>query len=478
MPNNRKLLDALPGLHNGGQSGILRVQRESIKKQLVLHSGKLAFAESNLTEEHLARILVMKGFLPRTAISEIAALMKAGKTSEEAILATSNSDTLILEQGRREQAVAILASLLTWDDCDVRFYPGDNLIRYMVDLGLGLPEVLVLSARIAVSSRAAAIPPGFLSRSLTAAPGNPLEQLNLPLNSAESHAVALAGKGLRIAELLPMIPAGETKPEEVLLRLVILGLVRIEEPMAAPPETASASDEDSSPKAAGIEDMLLRHKSADLYEILGVSTNASREDIQSAYHRMARQFHPDRFQSAEFSAEMREKAERIFARINESYGTLGDSALRAAYDEKRLKETIPAGAGLKAGAAAASEEERTAAALFREGRLCLARGDFEKAAEHFRGSVWLCPDRAEYHRYLGMAQSEISKYRKSAEEHFLKSIELDTFSIESRLELAKLYLKVGLPRKAGKQVREVLLWDPKNPEARRLSAMLKQPEKT
>jgi DnaJ-class molecular chaperone len=49
-------------------------------------------------------------------------------------------------------------------------------------------------------------------------------------------------------------------------------------------------------------------------------TDASRE-VQ-AYHNLAKQFHPDRFQSSEFSADV--QARPVLSAINESYATLKD----------------------------------------------------------------------------------------------------------------------------------------------------------
>jgi tetratricopeptide (TPR) repeat protein len=473
MPNNRQLLHALLDAHKGSRSGILRVQGASAKKQLILRQGRLAFAESNLPEEHLARILVQRGLLPRTALSEIAERMKAGKTSEEAILAVSGSDRRMLEQGRREQAVGILASLLRWNNCDVRFYRGDNLARYQLDLGIALPEVLVLSARRSASSCVASIPPGFFHGLFFVPQDNGLEAQYLPLDPSESHAYSLVRGNVRIADLLALVPAGDTKPEELFLRLFMLGLIERQTPAAARSGRDSPAGEESGPTPVYFEEMLTRLEGAGAYEILGIKTDASQEEVQSAYHNLAKQFHPDRFQSSEFSADVRGKAERILSAINESYATLKDPGSRSIYDEKRLREGSP----LKTRAAAASEQERMADALFREGRDCLARGDFEKAVEHLKGSVWLCPDKADYHRYLGVAQSELPKYRKTAEQHLLKSLELDYTSMESRLELVKLYLKASLPRKAGMQLQDVLRWDPQNPEAHRLSAELEQLDK-
>jgi curved DNA-binding protein len=59
----------------------------------------------------------------------------------------------------------------------------------------------------------------------------------------------------------------------------------------------------------------------DPYEVLGVGRGASRQEIQAAYRRLARRYHPD--VNADPAA-----AER-FKRINEAYAALSDAASRA-----------------------------------------------------------------------------------------------------------------------------------------------------
>jgi len=62
----------------------------------------------------------------------------------------------------------------------------------------------------------------------------------------------------------------------------------------------------------------------DYYEILGVSKNASPEDIKSAFRQLARKYHPD--------INKESNAEAVFKEINEAYGVLSDPEKRAAYD--------------------------------------------------------------------------------------------------------------------------------------------------
>jgi len=63
----------------------------------------------------------------------------------------------------------------------------------------------------------------------------------------------------------------------------------------------------------------------DYYEVLGVSRDASTEDIERAYRKLARQYHPDRNIGDG-------EAEAQFKEVNEAHGILTDEARRDRYD--------------------------------------------------------------------------------------------------------------------------------------------------
>jgi len=93
------------------------------------------------------------------------------------------------------------------------------------------------------------------------------------------------------------------------------------------------------------------------YKVLGVSENASLDEIKKSYRSLALKYHPDR------NPQNRKAAEERFKKVSEAYYVLGDTERRAEYDAYRK------GYGYGAG-----------------GNFTGAQGfDFEEILKHFGG---------------------------------------------------------------------------------------------
>ena len=59
------------------------------------------------------------------------------------------------------------------------------------------------------------------------------------------------------------------------------------------------------------------------YETLGISKNASKEEIKKAFHKLAHKYHPDKNQGDD----------KKFKEVNEAYQVLSDDQKRSRYDQ-------------------------------------------------------------------------------------------------------------------------------------------------
>lgn len=231
----------------------------------------------------------------------------------------------------------------------------------------------------------------------------------------------------------------------------------------------------------------------DYYQILEVSRDASEKDIKRAYHRLARERHPDKGTTPEMTRQLQEE----FALISMAYNTLKDKEKRAEYDGRLNKEptapaepersfspaaapaaapvgTPPAASGAPAAARGVGPRERAAIALraYNKGMQLYALGDYERACEFFEAAIKNNENEAVYHVKLGLALMRSRQGFNRAVSAIQRAIELDPYNVEHRLALAEIYETVGSMSLAIRTYQEILKWDATNSRAlERLTAL-------
>lgn len=92
----------------------------------------------------------------------------------------------------------------------------------------------------------------------------------------------------------------------------------------------------------------------DYYEILGVSRNASADELKAAYRKLALKFHPDKNQGDK-------SAEEKFKEVGEAYEVLSNPEKRSRYDQFGTAEPgyVPGNGGFQGGASSGFSAEDT-----------------------------------------------------------------------------------------------------------------------
>jgi len=198
-----------------------------------------------------------------------------------------------------------------------------------------------------------------------------------------------------------------------------------------------------------------RLRAQDLYEVLGIAPAAAATEIRRAYYALAKRFHPDKFTREE----MKTKAEKVFAHITEAYSTLTGGESRRRYDEDQaIRKSGPA-------QEKRSDGGEVARMNFKHGKEMFDKGRFGEAISFLQNACDQEPSKAEHFHYLAMAQSKNPRWKKDAEENFLKAIERDPTNAVLYSQLGSLYVRGGLHSKARDMFKKALQWDPSNAEA-------------
>jgi curved DNA-binding protein CbpA len=466
-------------------SGSLRLSREAAKIAVYFDSGKPIFAASNLRAHRLREILKRKNITspqlencPATAPDEELA---------QRLVANGDFKAEEMQKIRAGQASDVLRTALLWTDGDWQF---NQKVRIPPEMRVTLDfdRLLLESARHLplpyVKTRTEDANAGY---SL----GSKLASTNLlPVESFILGRAEFAGAVFKLSD----ISANGLSEEDFLRGVYALSLAGIlhrtdwdyalnirradqVKPRRPAEPAASAKVATAVAQSSDVDAFLARLKNAkDHYDVLDVARIATPDEIKDAYHKLARQYHPDRFHQAE--SDLRAEIGSAFARVAQAYEVLGEAKQRSAYDKKRdTRSSAAASPGPEAkkdsGAPAETREENRAKISFRRGMEALEQNQFEEAARLLAEAATLQPREARYRAQYGRALTFRSDSRRIAESELQAALALEPNNSAFRLMLAELYQRVGLRRRAETEAQRVLTNDPNNKAARALLSDLK-----
>lgn len=161
----------------------------------------------------------------------------------------------------------------------------------------------------------------------------------------------------------------------------------------------------------------------DPYEVLGISKDASPEEIKKAYRKLAKQYHPDNYANNPLA----DLAEEKFKEINDAYEQLsGNNANKSssynnsqyyqntgAGDFAKVRNLINMGNLNEADQALDSMTSRPAEWFFLKGTIFMNRGWHAQGLNFIRQAVNMDPTNHEYRSVLANYSDRTQQYRQA-----------------------------------------------------------------
>ena len=503
--------DLIRDIAANNSSGLLRLSRGKSIKAIFFESGSPVFAISNLTTEQLDNRLIKDGLATYEQIEQ--AKQKAGKASRpaRALVDMGVVSEAALQALMRDQVKGIILSLFEWNQGDYLF---DERIRatHDVTLDVSAADIILEGTRHIANHQPLAQVIAPNESVVIRAKNNGIRLDSGKLMPIESYVLSRIESPIAVSEVGALSGITEEDAHRAVCALVAAGFLKILEEgkdIQAEPE----SDESIDRVREEVTRKLHFYGSADYYEVLGVTRQATTGDVKTAYYQLAKKFHPDRYRQAEFT-DLRGKLEALFAIITQAYETLSQPAQRASYD-KKIRQSGPlnkpantfvtkklptnpigpppeeerdgdepssapvdkkhsaplppvAAVVTEAGPSAGGQTPaQNAEQYYQQGRARYDRKEYHAAVHLLREAIKLDPSQPHYHFHLGIALIRNPRTRREAETHLSKAGELDPYNPQIRVKLGLLYKEAGLATKAEHYFKEALSLDPENRAALR-----------
>ncbi len=185
------------------------------------------------------------------------------------------------------------------------------------------------------------------------------------------------------------------------------------------------------------------------YDVLGVSRDATEQEITNKFRALAREQHPDRYTEPD----RKRSAESKFQLLTEALNVLTNPARRKAHDAE-LEKNRPI----------TQDPAGQARVFLAMGVKAYREGNFPDAIAHFELAVNHYDKDAKAWHYLALSCMKVVGQVRKGVDAIETAIKLDANNALFHRDAGKLYIMAGLNAKAERHLEEALTWLPEDPE--------------
>lgn len=327
-------------------SGYLVCTTEGMTKTVFLDKGLVIFASSNITSERLGEFLLSTGRITQEDFNQASELMKRKRIRfgsalvKIGVIKQTDLHLLVIEQ-----VSSIVYSLFNWTEGEYKFWQ-KNPPEEEIKISLSYSEIILQGLQRLENTSLLKSWVGDFSRKLCVTTDSDKLYKSVRLDPKQAFVVSRIDRPMSVEEIITMGGLPETEILKTVYGLLSVGVVEwfIEKPK----ETTLASlnkaklspsnqvEMDVQTAAAfcyEVENTLRYFQNANHYSVLELDRDASQEQIQTAYARLAQKFHPDlQAQLSKYNLSIKNELDKLFDRITEAFHVLTNQKLKQEYD--------------------------------------------------------------------------------------------------------------------------------------------------
>ncbi|MBI4698826.1 MAG: DnaJ domain-containing protein [Nitrospirae bacterium] len=335
-----KLAELLISLQRNIKTGVLDIESGSTVKKIFIRNGDIVFAASNNEDDRLGAFLLKNGQITFEEYSQASQqLEKTGQRYGKILVSMGCLTPKELYTAVQSQIEGIILSVFTIEDAAFQFREGPLPSEEVITLRISAANLIYRGIkRISNVPYINKVCPS-VDDVLDFSP-DPLNVFqDLILEEQDKKILAYVNGVYPLKAILSFSPYPDFETLRTVCALLNTGLIRVktevDEPVVYPIEEvlSKPAEKNSEGFEEIIENMFQKCESLNYYEVLGVKSDSSSEEIRDAYYRISRQFHPDRhFDLPSQEKEIKDKLSHIFSCSAKAYETLSDPANKMEYD--------------------------------------------------------------------------------------------------------------------------------------------------
>jgi tetratricopeptide (TPR) repeat protein len=484
--SSQTLAEIFRDLYLEERSGVLQLRQGETEKRIYFDRGMILFAESSLEDEDLGHRLVSEGKISPGALAEARRNISESKDLAQALVNRGLIGKEALSHTVRFIVERVVQSAFKWTGGTARFNEGWLLQEIFESDILSTFETILKGIATMVGFEAIREAMRGMDHRLVIRQPTPVPLERLALSPAHGFILSRVDGTTSVNDVLSILPQGEEDLAcRFLFGLLVMGVLEYNPPLDNRAFRVAAILRDHADQVAleRLQEKMIAEAYESLrkqtpYEVLAVSSGASRAQIERAYSESKERFSRERL-LPRVREKMRPELAVIESRLVEAYLTMSqappsESHESSLHDEDR--EPLTADGLLvrvemdKTKTKRALEESaRVAEDYYNKARKYLREGDYHNAIQYGKLAISYNGSDARFYFLVGDSQGRNpeARWQRMAEQNYLKATELDPWNAEYRVTLGRFYKRRGLKLRAKKQFEQALEIVPGHDEALR-----------